>query len=144
VKGVQFLSFRFERPPILTLPFCEAPLKSIRTKFEIKGCWIAKKVNIDATTGLYDWIRRTIRIGPGAGRIVFKGVPIGSGGSPIERPPDFQIYDPRQLQDGEISFWVLELSGFDRPNDVPNLDQFVVAEDLEPIRSDLPRESYFS
>ena len=144
VKGTHLLSFRFKHPVEFSLPIGFAAAKSVSVEFKLTGGWVAQRVQIDATCGLYDWIRQTIRRAPGAGKLVFKDVKIGKGGNPINCPPDFHLYDPAALNAGEISMWILDMGGYDSPKEIPSLDQFVVDEDLESIRKDLPREVYYT
>ncbi len=144
VKGVHSLNFRFKHPIEFTLPFNHVLAKAVRIQFKISGGWFAQRVEIDATSGLYDWIRRTIRLGLGPGKISYKGVKFGEGGNPIDRPPDFELANPRALAEGEVYVWISDIGGIDVPKNIPVLDNFVLDDDLEPVHHDLPSETYYS
>jgi len=144
INGIHSLRFRFKEPLKVALRSGTANLKAIRLQFEISGNWIAQRVEIDATSGLYDWIRRTIRLGPGPATVKYKDVKFGVGGVPIKCPPDFDVSKLRKPAEGEVSMWILDLGGLDIPKDVPQLDKFVMDEDLEPVQHDLAPECYVS
>lgn len=138
------LKFRFREPFNLVLPSGPVPTSSIKIKFEVAGGWIAQRIEIDATSGLYNWIRQTVHIGPDKAKVTYKDVKIGAGGTPIASPPEFEPNKSLPLFAGEMSISILDLGGFDVPKQIPQIDQYVAAEDLELVRRDLPRESYFS
>lgn len=144
VKGIHLLSYKFKHPVQFVLPSGSAPASSIRIQFEVTGGWFAITTEIDATTGLYDWMRKVIRLGPGGGRIVFKDVPIGEGGDPIRCPPGFDPEKPFALADGESFISVLDLGGYNPPERIPDLDGLVVDEDLVPVRGDVAPGSCYS
>jgi hypothetical protein len=144
VKGTYALTFRFKHPLAFSLPSGEAVATCLHMEFSIDGKWIAIDTEIDASSGLYDWIRRSVRLGPGAGRIVFKNVPFGVGGTPVKCPPGF---DPNKLTTliiGETQMDILDLGGFEQPTPVPNLTDFVVDEDTVHQRKNIPSEAFFS
>lgn len=144
VKGVHSLTFRFKRSVEFRLPNGPLSASAVHIRFEVTGSWIAVKSQIDATSGLYDWVRRTIRLGPGAGRIVFKDVPFGEGGDAIRCPPDFNASKLTSLSDGDVSLSILDLGGYVQPQTIPQLNDFVVDEDLAPIRSGIPPEACYT
>jgi len=144
VNGTFELSFRFKTPILFDLPFGRAAAKSFSMQFTISGKWIAQRIEIDATCGLYDWIRRTVRISPNAGILAFKKVPIGKGGTKIKCPPDFDPMKVTKLIGGEMWLDILDLGGINIPKEKPPLDQFIVAEDLELRRAAFPPEAYIS
>ena len=118
--------------------------KSVQSKFEIIGGWFAQNVEIDATCGLYDWIRRTVRLSPGDNTFQYKDVKIGDGGTRIQCPPDFDFSGPQNLNNGEARVWILDLGRIKIPEKIPDLGKFVLDEDLEEVRRDIPRETFYS
>lgn len=144
VKGVHELRFRFKRPVEFSLPFGRAVANDIGIQFEISGGWFAQTVEIDATCGLYDWIRQTIRLGPSPGKTVYKKVKFGEGGTPINCPPDFEPIKPKAHAEGGVSIRICDIGGLDVPKDIPEIGNLVMDEDLEPVRHDLPRKAYYS
>jgi hypothetical protein len=131
------LSFRFKQPVEFSLPSSPALAIRVSIEFTIDGQWIAQRVEIDATSGLYDWIRRTVRLGPGAGRLVYKDVQFGEGGDTIDCPPGFEAGRPPELREGEIALGIVDIGGLAVPEKTPNLDDLVVSEDRELIRRNL-------
>jgi hypothetical protein len=135
VKGVHSLSFRFKFPVMFDMPTGRWPAKSIRTQFEISGGWFAQRVEIDATSGLYDWIRRTIRMAAKPGRIAYKNVNFQSMGDPISAPPDLDLKNPTVPQDEGVSIWILNVGGVNMSKTAPALGRYVVNDDLRLKRS---------
>jgi hypothetical protein len=144
VKGMHSLKFRFKRPINLDLPFGVVRTSGVRIQFKLVGGWFAQRIEIDATSGLYSWIRRAILLGPGQTSVSYKDVKFGQGGVPIKCPPDFNPTKPVLLADGEVSMWILDLGGINVPQSFPRLDDFVFGEDLELLRRDVQDEAYYS
>lgn len=144
VRGSQHLSFRFKRSVAFAIPAGSVMAKGLRIKFDISGAWFSQRVEIDATCGLYDWVRKTVRIGPGGGTISFKDVKFGEGGTRVKCPPGF---DPRKLKsfaEGEIFLDISDIGGMDLKGEMPDLDEFIEEGDLVSRRPDLPPENCFS
>jgi hypothetical protein len=144
VRGLHYLRFLFKHPVELTFPGGQALAECIQLEIAISGTWVSQRLEIDASSGLYDWIRQTVRKGPGAVHIVFKDLKFGEGGNVIRCPPDFDRFDFRKVRPGETMVRFFEFHRFENPKDVPPLDGFVAPEDLDPVRTDLDRQSYFS
>ncbi len=142
VRGIHSLRFRFKHPIDFTLPHGHALTNNIRVQFEISGRWIAQRVEIDATCGLYDWIHQTILMIPGPGKIAYKGVKFGEGGTPIAFPPNFEPDAPtKTLTDNGIFLSILDIGGLDIPEEIPQIDDYVMDEDLAWVRRDLRHET---
>lgn len=142
VRGIHSLRFRFKHPIDFTLPSGQALTNNIGVQFEISGQWIAQSIEIDATCGLYDWMRQTIRMIPGPAKITYKEVKFGEGGTPIAFPPNFDPDAPtKALADNEVSLSIVDIGGLDTPEDIPQMDDFVMDEDLALVRSDLRPET---
>jgi hypothetical protein len=144
VTGRHTLSFRFRGPVELGVPGGSTFARALRTSFEISGGWFAHKIEIDATSGVYDWLRQTIRLGPGPKQVIYKGIKFGEGGTPVDCPPELDLVMPRALRSGEFALWVVDLGHIKMPDSVPDLDRFVVPADLEPLRIDIHVEAYCS
>lgn len=144
VKGRHTLGFRFKGPLQFDVPNGKALARGFRVSFEITGGWFAHKVEIDATSGLYDWLRQTIRLGPGPSQVIYEGIKVGEGGKPIDCPPELERVMSRALSTGEFSLWVVDLGHIEMPSQIPQLDEFVMPEDLAPLRLGIPREAYCS
>ena len=48
----------------------------VNLEIAVVGGWYVADVTLDATTGLYDWLRRRVRLAPGGGDLVAHGHPI--------------------------------------------------------------------
>lgn len=144
VNGIHKLSFSFKYPVQFAFRNQTAFASRIHVEFEITGGWFEQELEIDGDSGLYDWMRKTVRRGPHPGSIEYKGLKVGVGGTPVECPPDFEKVMARKVEPGELALWILDLGGIKMPAKIPMLDRFVVDEDLRAIRSNLPRESYYS
>lgn len=144
VKGTFTLCFRFKRPIKFTFPSGSADVNKMQIKFEISGGWVAQKLEINATCGLYDWIRRTIHLSPNPAKVTLKNVKFGEGGTAIECPPDFDPDILKQKDKGGISIWICDIGGLGEPKIIPKLDKFVMDIDLVEVRNDIPNESYYS
>lgn len=144
VNGTFSLNYRFKNPIKFNIRIKNIQISQIQIKFEITGSWIAQRVEIDATCGLYDWIRRTIHLSPNPGKIAYKNVKFGEGGTPIKCPPDFKPDLLKPENKGEISTWISDIGGLDIPNKIPKLDKYVMDMDLIAYQNDLPSESYYS
>jgi len=142
VRGIHSLRFRFKHPMDFALPSGQAIANNIGVQFEISGQWIAQSIEIDATCGLYDWMHQTIRMGPGQTKITYKDVKFGEGGTSIAFPPDFDPDAPTKDYAGnEVSLWIVDIGGLDTPEDIPQMDEFVMDEDLELVHRDLRPET---
>jgi len=121
------------------------PLMATRVDFNltISGGWFAQQVGLDATAGIYDWLRRRVRLVPGPGQFHIKDVDLEKG-DPIDRPPDSELRVPMELRRGEMWTNLLLIKGLDAREPVPPIDEFVVPEDLEMVIKDLPPEAVTS
>lgn len=98
-------------------------------------------MEIDASCGLYDWIRQSVRVGSSAGRLIYKDVKIGTGGEQIVCPPGFDPKNPHRLSNNEINLNIIDIGGLDIPSNIPGLDEFINDDDLKVVRPDLPIEN---
>jgi hypothetical protein len=119
-------------------------MTDITIRFQVSGNWIAQRVEIDATSGLYNWMRQTIRLGPGPCTVEYKGVKVGKGGTPMKSPPGFDPAKPLILANGDVYMWVLDLGGYREPVDPPQLDALTMQEDLIWARKDIAKEAFYS
>jgi hypothetical protein len=102
-------------------------LEGADVMFVLRGSWMEATVEIDATSGLYDWMRKTIQLGPGEAKLVFKNVPINGGGKRIRSPA---VTD--KLLPGEIALSILDFGGLAPGTAYPALDEVVDARLIEP------------
>jgi hypothetical protein len=107
-------------------------------RFEIEGGWYVQDVALDADAGLYDWLRRRVRLAPGPNQFQIHNVNLDAG-SPIDRPPDHAL--ELDIQKGEMMMRLLAIDGLGEPTNAPDVARFVVKEDLSYEVKDLPDEA---
>jgi hypothetical protein len=153
VNGSHPLTFRFKRPVDLEIPSGTVSATSISMDFKIAGWWLAKRTEINAPNGLYDWIQRAVRLGVGVGTISVKDVPFGDpkSGHPvpgmkwIRCPPNLDDMISGTVTNGGVRISPLVLwVKLEHPDPAPELTALVVDEDLVPFRRDIPRDRYYS
>ena len=107
--------------------------------FSLTGGWYSHRVEIDSTTGIYDWVLRRVRMAPGGGQLEYRGLNFATG-SLVTRPPEREFLRERFLE-GEAEMKLLMLEQFDRREPVPDLDRYVNPADLELIIGELGDEA---
>lgn len=137
VKGTHKLKYDFVTPVIFETDGGPALATSISIKFSIEGQWFMKRVEIDATSGFYDWVRNTVRIGPARTSITYKNASSAKGGKAVKSPPNFDPNKDLKLISGEKYIWIIDLGGYAHPKAIPDLSKYVVASQLQSRRYDL-------
>ncbi len=113
-------------------------IDEINFEMTITGGWYASDVTLDATAGLYDWLRRRVRLAPPGGELSITGIPF-QGGEPVDMPPD--AFLDRDIQEGEIRFGTLNIEGgayLAIEGDVPKLDDLLHPDDVDALVRDIP------
>lgn len=96
----------------------------------IEGAWFAQTVRLDATAGLYDWLRRCMKIAPSPHPRQLQVVGINYyGGKWITRPPEVDWVNRKLLPyEAEMKFLIFKnVFPLDNP---AVLDPHIVPEDL--------------
>jgi hypothetical protein len=96
----------------------------------ISGGWYAHRVTLDAAAGVYDSLRRKVRLAPGDNQLQIKNIDIANGGEAIAHPPESELNRSEEFLSGEVAMWPVSLNGPDVREPVPPLDELVVAEDM--------------
>jgi len=145
VSGSHQLSFRFGRAVPCQYGGEVTFVVALVIRFKLSGVWVAQKVQIDATSGLYDWISRRVRMGSKPTAVSYNNVQFGKGGTIINCRPDIKTWgDYSNIAPGEMGMELLDLGHFTVPSEYPNLDPLVVAEDADPKRRDIEEISLIS
>ena len=144
VSGRHQLGFRFLMPIGLSTARGTTKCEGVEVGFEIKGQWIAQTIEIDASSGLYDWIRQTIALASGPNKVAYKNVQFGTGGISVRCPPGFDPDLLKKASAGQIGLAILDLGGLREPREHSSLDHAVVPADLEPMRRDISEKAYLS
>lgn len=138
VKGKFNATHRLTRPLVFAWPGGSAEATSLEFSFTIEGAWFSHQVEIDSTAGIYDWMRRRVRVAPGIGKLEIKGIDI-HGGERITLPPDRELIR-EHFNPGEVAAKFIFFRNLPTPVPIPELDKFIAAEDLNPILPSLPPE----
>lgn len=110
-------------------------------RFRISDGWFTQHATLDATSAIYDWIRRRLLPTPGPGHFEWKGVDIYTG-DPIDCPPQSAL--STDMQRGEMWMSLVLTEGLDLREPIPAMDDLFPSEDLDVKIPDLPPEAYKS
>jgi restriction endonuclease len=138
VSGSFTATHELTAPLLFEWPGGSAEAANLSFAVSVEGAWFAHRVKIDSTAGIYDWLRRRVRLALGGGQLQIGEINLEDG-ERISRPPDRELIRERFLQ-GEVDVKFLLFENFPDPKPVPDLDRFVVPKDLEFILTDLPPE----
>lgn len=138
VAGTFTATHSLLRPLTFTWLDGAAEVTTLAFSFTLTGGWYAHRVEIDSTTGFYDWLRRRVRLAPGPGQLEYRGIDV-HGGTLVSRPPDREFLRERFLQD-EVDMKILLLEGIDDLGSVPELGRHIAPADLEARLKTLPPE----
>jgi len=125
------VSYRFISPVEMEFAGVSALIAGLDVHFSIQTKWFSQIVTIDASLGMYDYIRGKVRLAPGQAQYTINGVDIYDG-KPIDFIPERE-YLGAGLLPGEFELTMMLVEGLTiaNPEMVPYLDAFVVPEDLD-------------
>jgi len=123
-------------------------LEGCSIAFSFTGSWVLfEDCRISASSGLYDWLKKAIRVGPGRSfAVVWNGVTFGTGGKTIYEPPKDLFPDwPYNSFDGVALHKIIDVGRFDLPpaEQIPQLEPLIIEEDLELRCRDLPECHFY-
>jgi hypothetical protein len=108
-------------------------VKQVGFEVTIEGAWFAQTVRLDSTAGLYDWLRRRMKIAPSSAPRQFQIVGINYfGGKWIAQPPDVD-WANREVFPHEVEMRFLILKDIFPTDNAALLDPHVVPADLNLI-----------
>jgi len=141
VAGKYTASHKLLEPLKFTWPTGSATATNLAFSFTISGGWFSHHAEIDATTGIYDWLRRRVRMAPGDGKVEYRGIDL-DGGRPVERPDDREFIRECALE-GEIDLKLVMVENSNRKflDSVSDLDRYIDPKDLELFIEELPPEA---
>lgn len=143
VRGRHRLEFSFTGPVLFTMSADKAVARKISIEFSITGAWIVQQVEIDASSGFYDWLYGSVRLGGSAGRLLYKNVQFGTGGRKISCPPEIARNTGSGLT-RNVQIGLVDVGGLPLPDQYPRLDHLVLESDLQPIKTNLDPDSMIS
>jgi len=142
VNGSFRVTHALTRPLRFEWPGGSAEATTVTFDVSIQGGWFAHRVGIDSTAGIYDWLRRRVRLAPGGGQLQIKGIDFHRG-EPISQPPDRELIREGYLR-GEADLKFVLIENYSHSEPVPDLDRFIEPEDLELSITELPSDAYSS
>ncbi len=143
VRGAYTATHNLRSPVEFELPGGSVTATRVDFQLRISGGWFAQQVTLDATAGIYDWLRRRVRLAPGPGQLHLKNVDLEKG-DPIDRPPESELKVRMELRQGEVWMNLLVIDGLEAREPIPAMDELIVADDLELAMLDLPVEAFTS
>jgi hypothetical protein len=129
VQGRVRTDFNFLSSVNLVWPGGTAPVNFAYVEATIAGAWFAHQVTLDATSGVYDWVRRRVRMA--AGSVSTKNIDFYRG-KRISRPPEHELQRyTLPFVPGEVDMrFVMLVPPYQSLDDAPQLDPFVRPSDL--------------
>jgi len=134
VTGNYCIKAQMIAPLILTSRVGNAEIRSIQIDFRITGSWYRISMTIRATTGIYDWQRKRVKLALNSSRALERTIDF-SRGVPVSRPPDY-VLEPLHTGESETNLVMLH-AGFSKTA-VPNFDPYIAPDDLNPFIPDIP------
>jgi len=128
----RFLQFNFLEPTIFdVLDRTTISLRSMSISFTPHVSWLRQTIQIDATTGIYDWLRGRVSLGPGINTVTLNGINFDTA-IPMSSPP--VVGGLTGLRPGEIDFSLTDVRvDFTSESEIPNLDSLVNQKDLDRV-----------
>ncbi len=133
-------SFRLKTPTAFTLASGETfTATNLHTELTLSGGWFEQVGTIDGMTGIYDFLRRRIRVASGPYKIHFKGLDLTKG-SPVTHPPRQEVDFPNDSGDEDLWLQLLYLIDCNCHHPIPPIHELVAPEDLDTTVSGLVPE----
>lgn len=142
VSGTHTLRFRLKKPLLILVGEIQQRLDWMSVTFEVSGGWFAQKVEIDATSGLYDWLNKQFHAAPGPGNISYKDVDIDNMARPVDLPPNHDPLNPSAGVEG-LKIIISNVQCIKKAKDIPLLNQLILDEDLVDQRNDIDTEAFY-
>lgn len=106
--------FKLKQPSPFSINGQQIELKSISVTFHPKVQWLSQTVQIDATMGIYDYVRGRVRLAGGTQQYTLKDVNFDTA-VPMASPPSISDLGVG-LRPGEIDLGLMMLSGLNMSN----------------------------
>jgi hypothetical protein len=124
-------TFQFTSPIEMEFAGVPAHIAGLDIRFPVQTKWFSQVVTIDASLGIYDYIRGKVQLAPGQTKYIINGVDI-HGGEPIDFTPKLDELGAGLLPGGiRVDLMLTEGLEMVKEELIPNLDAFVVPEDLK-------------
>jgi hypothetical protein len=124
-------TFRLLTPTEMYFGASPGTVTQIDVRFPVETRWFSQLVTLDASLGMYDYIRGRVRLAPGERQYTIKGVDIHDG-TPIDFVPDRSELGAGLLP-GEIHLDLMLVNGIAMPDKetIPDLDRLIDPTDLQ-------------
>jgi hypothetical protein len=127
----RFLLFNFIRPTYFDVRQEQICLHSVSIAFAPAVTWMRQTIQIDATTGIYDWVRGKLKLGSGTNTVTLNNIDFETA-IPMTSAPVIDGTDG--LQPGDIDFSLTNVHiDFTNQSDVPDLDGLILKKDLDAV-----------
>jgi hypothetical protein len=122
-------TFNFKRPTDFYKNGKPITLRSMAVSFIPRVRWLSQTVQIDAQTGIYDYVRGRVMLTPGSNSYTIKGIDFDHA-TPLSTPPPIRALGVG-LRPGEIDFALADVYGAPAKGiEIAELDDIVRPEDL--------------
>ncbi|MGA7179491.1 MAG: restriction endonuclease [Thiobacillaceae bacterium] len=129
-------------PQVFNLPTGPVLADRLDFYFTLTGTWLAHRIRIDAGAGMYDWLRRRVRLASGPNKIEYAGLNF-EGGTQLALPPETEFLQEQQaLAEVDVKFLMFESFGAIDP--APQLDELVRPHDLDLVVPGISDENRLS
>jgi hypothetical protein len=140
ISGTFSITQKFETP--VELDFGGTHIKFSNLKFMVtqETTWFSQVVELDASMGIYDYIRGKVRLIPGEAKYVMKGFNIDNG-TPIDFIPDLPDLHSNLLP-GEINLTLSSVTGLVIPKDpmqIPRISDLLLPDELGSMQHELTK-----
>lgn len=131
-------SFEFKEPLAFSCGEESLVLRGVEVAFIYRTEWLSQTVRLDASLGMYDYLRGRVRLAPGENQYVIEGINWDTA-APCD-PPDTSTPLSTGLLPGEVDVALVMVEGVDVAGapDLPDLERQVVPDDL---RCSIPSEA---
>jgi hypothetical protein len=123
-------------PLAIRYPGGQVQVSKIGMDYEFEGAWFAHTVRIEATSGIYNWVRRRVKIANIKGQLKIDGLDL-FGGSWIESQP---ALDKCLLQPNEFDMAFIAFKHTFNCGNPALLDAHVIPEDMSLVLENLDPE----
>jgi hypothetical protein len=126
-----FLQFNLIRPTYFDVRENKICLRSISVEFTPTVQWLRQTIQIDAPTGIYDWVRGRLSLHVGTNTFTINKINFETA-IPMASPPVIGIKSG--LQVGDIDFSLTDVPvDMTSQSEVPDLDGLILKDDLAAV-----------
>jgi hypothetical protein len=122
-------TFNLKNGTKFDVPSGRPKLRALAVSFQPHTQWLSQTVQLDATTGIYDYLRSRVRLAAGGNNsYVISGINFDTA-VPLSSPPELDMLG-FGLKPGEVEARLMMIEGLD-PTGAADLDSLIRPEDLD-------------